>query len=260
MSTKMSMTNEKTNSQNQHLRQLNALYSITQVISSSFGQRQMLYEVLDVLNENLGMCRSVIMLSTREGSELVIEAAEKSGIHSEANQVRYRRGEGITGKVLETGQPVIIPRIADEPEFRSRIHCRRKEVAQEYSFICVPISIGSEVVGTLATDVPFEDMELLKESQRLLSIIAAMIFNDVKNRQRALVEKQNLTEENMRLRDALREQYRPENIIGNSNSMRAVYRKIQQVAGSDSTVLDPRRNRHRQRTGRLGDPLFQPAQ
>ena len=237
MSTKMSMTNEKLNSQNQHLRQLNALYSITQVISSSFGQRQMLYEVLDVLNENLGMCRSVIMLSTREGSELVIEAAEKSGIHSEADQVRYRRGEGITGKVLETGQPVIIPRIADEPEFRSRIHCRRKEVAQEYSFICVPISIGSEVVGTLATDVPFEDMELLKESQRLLSIIAAMIFNDVKNRQRALIEKQNLTEENMRLRDALREQYRPENIIGNSNSMRAVYRKIQQVAGSDSTVL-----------------------
>ena len=233
----MSTENRTAITGNDPLSQLNALHSITQVISSSFGQRQMLYEVLDVLNEHLGMCRSVIMLSSREGSELVIEAAEESGIHSKAEQVRYQRGEGITGKVLETGRPVIIPRIADEPEFRGRIHCRQKEVTQGYSFICVPISIGNEVVGTLAADVPFESMEKLKESQRLLSIVAAMIFNDVQNRQRALAEKQNLTEENMRLRDALRQQYRPENIIGNSNSMRAVYRKIQQVAASDSTVL-----------------------
>jgi Nif-specific regulatory protein len=223
--------------QNQHLNQLNALYAITQIISKSFGQRQMLHEVLDILGENLGMCRTVVMLSSRDGSELVVEAAEDDDTRSEEEQIRYRRGEGITGKVLETGQPVIIPRIADEPEFRSRIHPRRREIAQEFSFICVPISMGTEIVGTLATDVPYGNIEDLKETQRLLSTVAAMISNDVKNRQKALQERQKLTEENMRLRDALREQFRPENIIGNSNSMRSVYRKIQQVAGSDSTVL-----------------------
>lgn len=223
--------------QNPHLNQLNAMYSITQVISKSFGQRQMLHEVLDVLSENLGMCRSVIMLSSKEGSELVVEVAEDGDIQPQAEQIRYRRGEGITGKVLETGQPIILPRIADEPEFRSRIHSRHKDITQEFSFICVPIAIGSEIVGTLASDIPYVSMENLKETQRLLSTVAAMISNDVKNRQKVHQEKQSLTEENLRLRDALREQFRPEKIIGNSNSMRSVYRNIQQVAGTDSTVL-----------------------
>ena len=110
--------NHVISNQNRHLEQLNALYSITQIISKSFGQRQMLHEVLDILSENLEMCRTVVMLSNRDGSELVVEAAENDGVQSETEQIRYRRGEGITGKVLETGQPVIIPRIADEPEFR----------------------------------------------------------------------------------------------------------------------------------------------
>ena len=237
MKTNMSSARKIPTELNRHLDQLNALYLITQIISKSFGQRQMLHEVLDVLSENLGMCRTVVMLSSRDGSELVVEAVENNEIQSETEHIRYRRGEGITGKVLESGQPVIIPRIADEPEFRSRIHARRREVAQEFSFICVPISMGAEIVGTLATDIPYETIEKLQETQRLLSTVAAMISNDVKNRQKALQERQTLTEENIRLRNALQEQYRPENIIGNSNSMRSVYQKIRQVGATNSTVL-----------------------
>ena len=88
--------------QNRHLDQLNALYAITQIISKSFGQRQMLHEVLDVLSENLGMYRTVVMLSSRDGSELVVEAVENNEIQSDTAHIRYRRGEGITGRVLET--------------------------------------------------------------------------------------------------------------------------------------------------------------
>lgn len=221
----------------EHLNQLNALYSITQIISSSFGQRQMLYEVLDVLSDDLNLFRGVIMLTSLDGSELHIEAAGNQDSLSPTKDIRYQRGEGITGKVLETGEPLIIPRIADEPQFQGRIHPRRKDIAKEHSFICVPISLEDEVLGTLAADVPFESMEQLRENQRFLTIVAAMISNDVRNRRKLMAERQSLTEENLRLRDALREQLQPENIIGNSNSMRTVYRKIQQVSVSDSTVL-----------------------
>ena len=231
------MFRQKGSTIHKHLDQLNALYSITQVIIGSIGQRQMLYEVLDVLNDELGMCRGVIMLTSADGSELHIEAAGSGDTMLVGKDVRYHRGEGITGRVLETCQPVIIPRIADEPEFQGRIHSRRKEIEQEYSFICVPISLADEVLGTLAVDAPFESMDNLKENQRFLSILAAMISNDVRNRRKNLMDKQTLAEENLRLRAALSEQFQPENIIGNSNSMRSVYRKIQQVATSDSTVL-----------------------
>ncbi len=50
-------------------------------------------------------------------------------------------------------------------------------------------------------------------------------------------QRQNLEEENLRLRIALQEQFRPENIIGNSHVMRDVYLRIHQVASANTTVL-----------------------
>jgi nitrate/nitrite-specific signal transduction histidine kinase len=72
----------------EHLNQLNALYSITQIISSSFGQRQMLYEVLDVLSDDLNMFRGVIMLTSLDGSELHIEAAGNQDSLSPTKDIR----------------------------------------------------------------------------------------------------------------------------------------------------------------------------
>ena len=72
---------------------------------------------------------------------------------------------------------------------------------------------------------------------RVLEIVASMISYDVRSRQGEAMRRQSLEAENLRLRDALQEQFRPENIIGNSHAMREVYLKIKQVAPSDTTVL-----------------------
>ena len=44
-----------------------------------------------------------------------------------------------------------------------------------------------------------------------------------------------------------------EQIIGNSPALEAVLEQVERVAPTDSTVLDPGRNRHRQRTDRARD-------
>jgi Nif-specific regulatory protein len=72
---------------------------------------------------------------------------------------------------------------------------------------------------------------------RVLSIVASMIANDVRARREEGLRRQELEDENLRLRHELEDRFRPENIIGNSNAMRDVYRQISQVAGSDTTVL-----------------------
>jgi Nif-specific regulatory protein len=64
-----------------------------------------------------------------------------------------------------------------------------------------------------------------------------MIANDVKARQEAVLRRKELENENLRLRHELEDRFRPENIIGNSGTMRDVYRQIHQVAGGDTTVL-----------------------
>jgi hypothetical protein len=88
----------QTDSSGRPLKQLNTLHALLQITSKSAGQNQMLHEVLDILREQMGMCRGVFMLSTPDGRELVVEAASEDEKRSEANLVRYQRGE-----VMEKG-------------------------------------------------------------------------------------------------------------------------------------------------------------
>ncbi len=199
------------------------------------GQRQILTDILDVLKKQLGMVRGTLMLLSTDGTELVIEAARD--LQSARDNVRYRPGEGVTGRVLETARPAVIPRISEEPRFNGRIHGRSQADAEELSFICVPVLLGKEVVGTISVDLPYDPQADLLEDQRVLGIVAAMIANDVKARRTGRAQAEASEAEFARLRDQLGQRFRPENIIGNSKAMRDVYTQIHRVARSETTVL-----------------------
>jgi Nif-specific regulatory protein len=216
--------------------QMYALYRIAQLLAERSGQRETLREILGVLESELRMIRGTIMLLTPDQARLDVAAAraDASGV---LDQVAYRPGEGITGEVFASGEAVIVPSIAEEPRFHDRIHARRHRQADDASFICVPILLDARVVGTMAVDLPKRDAAYLRESQRLLTIVASLISYDVGTRRREQAKQEMLRAENLRLRDALEERFRPENIVGNSREMRRVYLRIQQVATSDTTVL-----------------------
>jgi Nif-specific regulatory protein len=218
-------------------RDLEALAVIASILSTRAGQNQMLHEIIGVLERKLSMMRGTIMVLTPDSRELVVEAI-RSDTHTADVHARYRWGEGITGRVISTGQAAIVPRVSDEPLFRDRIHRRHAAHASQGSFICVPVKIGNEVVGTLSVDVAYSQCdEALQDQQRILCIVASMIANDVKTRRQMRQEREAYAAENLRLRDALGEDFRPEDMIGNSMAMRPVYLKISQVAASDTTVL-----------------------
>jgi Nif-specific regulatory protein len=219
-----------------HDRDLDALYSISAILATVPRQRQMLAEVLDVLHNSLAMRRGTISLLSPSGDEILVEVAHNLPDQQSAT-VRYQMGEGITGKVIQSGRPAVIPRVSQEPTFLDRVYRRKDRLVEEMSFICVPIAIGQQVVGALSADRLFSEEAALDEHVRLLSIVASMIANDVKSRRQAAAQRQALEEENLRLRSALEDRFRPENIIGNSGAMREVYRAIHQVAASDTTVL-----------------------
>ncbi|HDZ44793.1 MAG TPA: GAF domain-containing protein, partial [Phycisphaerae bacterium] len=198
-------------------------------------QRSTLAEILDVLDSELGMRRGTIMLLSPDEQELRIEVAHDLADGRRRN-IRYAAGEGITGQVIRTGRPAVVPKISQEPAFLDHLHERRKS-SEEISYICVPIAVGNEAIGALSIDRVFDEAVSLDEDVRVLSIIASMIANDVKARQALATEREALEEENLRLRHQLADTFRPENIIGNSKTMREVYRAIHQVAPTDTTVL-----------------------
>ncbi len=216
-----------------HIKELETLAQIARTLSRKSKQEEVFLEIIDVLESSHDIQRITIMLLTVDGRELRVEAVKDLTVQ-QAEGKAYRRGEGITGQVLETGQPRIVPLVAEEPRFKGRVHNRSNE---PLSFICVPIVLENETVGTLSSDCPAQGMPALRELQRFLSIVATIIASDVSARRIARMERQALETENLRLREAMMAKFQPDNMIGNSGLMHEVYTRIHQVAASDTTVL-----------------------
>jgi Nif-specific regulatory protein len=209
---------------------------MSQLLDRSLDIREELGPVLQLIATHTGMMRGTISLLNRETGEIYIEIAHGlSG--KELQRGHYRPGEGIVGQVVESGRPMVVPRISQEPLFLNRTGARKNLDKAEISYICVPIKLESEVVGALSADRIFSSEVALDEDLRLMSIIASMIAQAVRLRQEAQEERDRLLEENKRLQHELRDRFRPANMIGRSNAMQGVFDQIVQVAKSDATVL-----------------------
>jgi len=224
------------------LQESELLYQVSLVLGTSPNLEEALRAVLSLLAEQADMQRGTLTLLAQEGGEVAIELAH--GLSpEEMERGRYRVGEGVTGKVVETGQPFIVPRIDQEPLFLDRTGARSRLDRSHLSFICVPIKLGGETIGTISADRVTADAkgnpdpDSLRSAVRILSVIAAMVAQSVASRRRARQEQEYLRQENVRLRDELRERRGPANIVGTSRAMQAVYELIYQVAGSDLAVL-----------------------
>jgi Nif-specific regulatory protein len=221
---------------NRELQELRVLFEISQLLELSLDLRDVVGSVLDSMAKHMGMMRGTLTLLNRESGEISIEAAHGLS-EGQKERGRYRPGEGVTGKVVKTGKPAVVPHISDEPLFLDRTGARKGLAKEDISFICVPIKLGTEVVGALSADRVSEPGVSFEEDVRLLSIIASMIAQAVRLRQSAEEERTRLLEENIRLKSELKERFKPSNIIGNSKGMRIVYDLIAQVSKSDTTVL-----------------------
>ncbi|MCX8107188.1 MAG: sigma 54-interacting transcriptional regulator [Verrucomicrobiae bacterium] len=214
-------------------RELQLLYEVSRRLDESLDMREVVQPVLEALARHMGMNYATLTLLHRQTGQILIEAAH--GLSpDQSRRIRYRVGEGVTGRVIQTGEPLIVPRKSECPLLLDRTGRGKNS---DTAFLCVPIKIGQEVVGALSADTPTKPEIELKNDVRVLCIVASMIAQAVKLRHEALEEQERLAEENRRLRGDLGERLRPANMIGNSHEMREVYQQIAQVAPSNVTVL-----------------------
>ncbi len=212
------------------------LYEISNAIHATLDLKKSLYRVLDLLADELGMNRGSITLLNPETSEIHIEVAH--GISStEKSKGHYKLGEGITGRVIETGRPIAVPEVGDDPLFLDRTGARKGIDKSKIAFICVPIKANQRVIGALSVDRILEKGSPLEDDVRLLEIISSLIVQKVSLLEKIHREKEKLTKENLRLRKELNKKYSFSNIIGNSRKMQEVFHLITQVAKSNATVL-----------------------
>ncbi|HNW93026.1 MAG TPA: sigma 54-interacting transcriptional regulator [bacterium] len=217
------------------VRELSFLFKLSQLLDRELALDELAMPLLGALAEHLGLRRGTLTLFDRETGEISIEAAVGLSA-AQRRKGRYRLGEGITGEVIASGQPAVIPHIGAEPRFLNRTGVRGGST-DDLSFICVPIKTAAGVAGAVSADRVFPGTAALNDDVRLLTIVAAMIARAAQLRAVARHEELRLRAENTLLQEALRERFRPDTMIGNSAPMQELYGQIASVAGSDTTVL-----------------------
>jgi len=214
-------------------RRLASLVEVGHTLSAAASLKTALQRALSTLLRHQGVVRGMVTL-LRDG-ELHVEAIE--GFEDRARAIRIRLGEGITGKVVESGKPIVVPRLSKEPVFLNRAARRPESAKQELSFICVPIMLGRTAVGALAVDLRFQTDRDYDHSVKFFSVVAAMIAQALNVQRMVEEERRRLLDENTHLRQELKERYDFSNIIGTSGPTRQMYEQVAQVAQTNTTVL-----------------------
>jgi len=216
--------------------ELAAIYEISKVLSSSLDLNKTARGVLGVLSVQLRMKRGMVSLVQPSGELHVVEATDMSA--EAAQRGRFRKGEGITGKVLETGVPIVVPDVASEPLFLNRTQARSMEAGRGVAFIAVPIKVGRDTVGVLSIDreVDGEPVSFEKDV-RFLAMVANLIGQTTRLHENVAAEREQLMQYQHRLQKELQGKYSLDNVIGRSKRMQDVFAEVHQAAPGRSTVL-----------------------
>jgi Nif-specific regulatory protein len=217
------------------VRKLSTLLETSQALSSTLDLKEGLQRVLEILGRHHGAVRSTVVLLDEQTGEVQVEAS--AGAVPQGRRVRYRRGEGITGQVMETGRAVVVPRVSREPKFLNRAAERPELPTQELSYIAAPVSLDGKTVGVVGVDLHFKTDRDYTRTAKFVGVVASMIAQAVRVHRLIQADRQQLVDENTHLRQELKERYDFSNLVGTSGPMRQVYEQVAQVARANTTVL-----------------------
>ena len=216
--------------------ELTTIYEISKILSSSLDLNKTAREVLGVLSSHLKMRRGMVSLVQPSGDLHVIEAIGMSA--EAASRGRFRKGEGITGKILGTGVPMVVPNVAKEPLFLNRTESRSLAEGRVVAFIGVPIKVGRETVGVLSVDREMDgEPGNFEADVRFLAMVANLIGQTTRLHNNVAAEREELMQRQYRLQKELHGKYSLDNVIGHSKRMQDVFAEVHQAAPGKSTVL-----------------------
>src|SRR5436305_15105527 len=149
-------TSTKMTAEQAEARKLATILEIGQTLAGTFKLKDAMSRVLETLVRHHNALRGVVLLPDEDTGELRIVASH--GIDEEtARRVKYRAGEGITGRGFQTGKAVVVPQISREPLFLDRLGVRNKGAqTQEMSFICVPLLVNRKPVGVVGINLRYK--------------------------------------------------------------------------------------------------------
>lgn len=153
-----------------------------------------------------------------------VSGPERKGIA----QMRFDAGAGVAGRVLQTGQPLIVNDARHDPLHYDGVDRRTGFVTE--SLLCVPIDVDGRLVGVLEGVNSLRDERFTERDLQLLGLFANFCGCAIQNAD--AFERQRMECE------AFRHAAEPRDVfVGDNPEMRKAWDLVRKVAGRDCTVL-----------------------
>ncbi|MEK7396119.1 MAG: sigma-54-dependent Fis family transcriptional regulator [Candidatus Poribacteria bacterium] len=165
-----------------------------------------------------------------------VVAAEEKEVETQLKQLRLPVDSGIAGLVFRENKPVIVPDAHSEKRFYRQIDKNTGFVTK--SILCIPLHVKGNTFGVFEV-VNKKKGEFTDIDRLLLDIMSVYIVMSIENeylRQDLQRSEAILRHKNVGLSEIIKQNYHFENIVGNSNEIINVFRKVEQVAPTNATV------------------------
>ena len=216
-------------------RQFTTLLDICSIIDQALDLETTLEQILRILSERLAMQRATITLHDSESGMLSISASYGLTPEEQSRGV-YRLGEGVTGRIFQTGEPFCVPDIGKEPLFLNKTGARGVERGH-VSFIGVPILLHGDPIGVLNVDRLFEDDIDFEEDVAFLKVVSTLVAQFLSLNRKIMEREEALRRENVSLKSQITREHNGPYIVGRSQAMVEVQRQMEKVAPTRATVL-----------------------
>ena len=127
------------------LKELSLVYDFSKEISATLEMEELCSSVERFIGDRLGFQEFALLVHDEFHQHLGVTAARGFADQSKIRNISFRSGEGITGKVLESGETVYIP---DTGLNRHYLYYKG-EKREDGSFLSIPLIFKQSVVGVL---------------------------------------------------------------------------------------------------------------
>ena len=210
---------------------INALSEIAVKLTLADGLRGGAEVVAEALVTTWGG-RFAFVIGLQDDREIADLLAAHGMGAADFRRVESRIAKSGLWKILEIKRPMIID---DLP--RDNVLNFLGFATGSRTLLSVPILIGDECLGFISVGFLPGQEPRGREAISIITAAAAMTAQAIRVEKALSRESQKLVEENLHLRQELKQKYSFRRIIGNSSQMRQVYDQVTQVARSNSTVL-----------------------
>jgi len=226
------LMNRLVTSNNELRKRLNEISTISRVansVSTILNLDVLLLKILRLIQETLNFSNCAILLLDKQTGVLKVRAS--IGYKEEAiKNLSIRPGEGITGRVLLYGKPVLVGDIRNEPGYIQGINGGRSEIS-------VPLVVRDDVIGVLDAESPIPN-NFTENDLNLFAVFASYISSAIHNAELF----SELEQKNQMLKKSLSEiEKMNQELIDYSNQIKEINEQLKRRIVEITTVYEASR-------------------